>query len=355
MPSHNNGMAMFVCFIQEFIMKNVFLLAGFVTTTLPIISSADTELSSASSHAPISVMGDHLHDKGEWMLSYRNMYMDMNGSLIGSDSISASDIVGTADNPGQFIVAPTEMSMDMHMIGGMYGLSSRVTLVAMVSYVDKEMSHITRAGGSFVTKSSGLGDTKVGALVGLFDNHFHRFHANIKVSLPTGSTDERDDTPAMQDAFLPYPMQIGSGTYDFIPGITYNGHSGDHAWSWGAQGIATIRTGTNDEGYTLGDRVEFNTWLARNLSKNLSLSLGLKYQDWDNIDGVNDVLNPLVVQTADTQLQGGNRLDLSLGANYIFNNGHRLAIEYADDVSQDLDGPQLQTDFVLTIGWQKSF
>ena len=31
----------------------------------------------ADSHAPISVMGDHTHGKGEWMLSYRYMGMGM--------------------------------------------------------------------------------------------------------------------------------------------------------------------------------------------------------------------------------------------------------------------------------------
>ena len=32
-------------------------------------------------HAPISVMGDHLHKKGEFMLSYRFMQMRMEGNL----------------------------------------------------------------------------------------------------------------------------------------------------------------------------------------------------------------------------------------------------------------------------------
>ena len=336
-------------------MKNICTIAGLLSATLSLVSSADTELASASAHAPISIMGDHLHEQGEWMVSYRYMDMDMSGSLIGSKNISAKEIVGTGANPGQFMVAPTKMPMDMHMVGGMYGLNDAVTLVAMINFISKKMSHITRAGGSFATESSGFGDTKVGALVGIFDNHFHHVHANLNVSLPTGSIDQRDDTPLMQDAFLPYPMQIGSGTYDLIPGVTYRGHSGDHTWSWGAQALLTIRTGRNDESYTLGDRFEFNTWLARDLSDNLSLSLGLKYQDWDNIDGVNDALNPMMVQTANTQLQGGDRLDLSVGANYIFYNGHRLAIEYADDVSQNLDGPQLKTGSVLTIGWQKAF
>ena len=34
----------------------------------------------ADSHAPIGVMGDHMHAKGEWMVSYRFMRMAMSGS-----------------------------------------------------------------------------------------------------------------------------------------------------------------------------------------------------------------------------------------------------------------------------------
>ena len=36
----------------------------------------------ADSHAPIGVMGDHMHKKGKFMTSYRYMYMDMGLSLI---------------------------------------------------------------------------------------------------------------------------------------------------------------------------------------------------------------------------------------------------------------------------------
>ncbi|MEM7359587.1 MAG: transporter [Pseudomonadota bacterium] len=311
------------------------------------------KISTASSHAPISVMGDHRHKQGEWMMSYRFMRMDMDGSRIGSNRVSARDTVGTMGNPGQFLVAPTRMPMDMHMVGLMYGLSDRVTLMGMFNYVSNEMDHLVRNGRTFSTESSGLGDTKLGALIRLAEGDAYSVHLNLGVSLPTGSTDERDDTPAMQNAFLPYPMQLGSGTYDLLPGITYLGKG--QTWSWGAQAAATIRTGESDQGYALGDRLALSAWLARDLSNQLSLSAGLTYQDWGNIDGRNPALNPAMVQTANTQLQGGNRLDASLGANYLFPNGHRLAIEYALPLSQSLDGPQLEIDSVLTIGWQKAF
>lgn len=315
--------------------------------------------SHGSHYTPLGVMSGHMHKAGEWMASYRYMRMSMQGNLVGDNSISAQDIVGNMMNPGQFMVAPTKMPMDMHMVGVMYAPTDTLTIMGMVQFVSNEMDHITRMGGQFSTESSGLGDSKVTALGQLFnsDDGRHRVHWGLGLSLPTGATDERDDIPVMDDAILPYPMQLGSGTYDLLPSLTYLGHQA--AWSWGTQLSTAFRLDDNDEGYTLGDRVALTSWFAHAVNENFSASIRFNYQDWDNIDGQNDALNPMLVQTANTNLQAGSRLDVLLGASYVFTagsfNGHRLSIEYGEDLHQDLDGPQLKTDSVLTLGWQKAF
>ena len=337
-------------------MKATFIHAAVVCSaiTTPFCLSAYAHGDSvASTHAPLGVIGDHLHKKGEFMLSYRYMRMEMEGSRIGTRRVSARDIVGSMSQPGQFIVVPTSMSMDMHMLGGMYGLSDSVTLMGMASYVSNSMNHLIRNGREFTTESEGLGDTKISALVRLLDDGRHKAHWKIGLSLPTGSTTERDDTPAMANAFLPYPMQIGSGTYDLLPAITYTGRS--NTLTWGAQFSAVIRTGDNDEGYTLSDQLGATTWLAKDLSDHFSVSIRLSHQDKDSIDGRNSVLNPRMVQTANPALQAGKRTDLTLGANYLFKNESRLALEYGRPVQQDLVGPQLEVDSAFTLGWQKAF
>lgn len=336
-------------------MKTTLFLTAALAAGLSFNAFADEGIkhSTASSHGPIGVMGEHLHKKGEVMLSYRYMRMDMSGNRSGSRRVSAREIVGTMMNPGQFMVAPTSMPMDMHMLGAMFGLNDSVTLMGMTSYVSNSMDHLVRNGRTFTTESSGVGDTNVSALIRMFDTGRHKAHWNLGVSLPTGSIDERDDTPAMANAFLPYPMQLGSGTYDLLPGVTYNGSI--DSISWGAQASAVIRTGDNDEGYTLGDEFFLTSWFAKELSGSLSLSLRLNYQDKDSIDGRNPALNPRMVQTANIDLHAGKRLDLSVGLNYLFKSGHRLAVEYAEPVKQDLVGPQLEIDSVLTVGWQKAF
>jgi hypothetical protein len=42
----------------------------------------------ADGHAPIGVMGNHRHKSGEFMVSYRFMYMDMEGNRIADTQLS---------------------------------------------------------------------------------------------------------------------------------------------------------------------------------------------------------------------------------------------------------------------------
>ncbi|MDE0514442.1 MAG: transporter, partial [Gammaproteobacteria bacterium] len=71
----------------------------FFTVCLACIQAhADASGPNAADHAPIGVMGDHMHEKDEFMLSYRFMHMDMQGNRAGTDSIDADTIVTTVPN-----------------------------------------------------------------------------------------------------------------------------------------------------------------------------------------------------------------------------------------------------------------
>ena len=211
-------------------------------------------------------------------------------------------------------------------------------------------------GAKFTTKTDGLGDIRLTGLVRLYDDETHHLHLNLGLSFPTGSIREKDDTP-MGRVRLPYPMQLGSGTWDLYPGLTYTGRA--DAWSWGAQSVGTIRTGNNDEGYRLGNRYQVTAWGARDWTPWVSTSLRLAFGDWKNIRGDDDSLNPQVVPTADPDLRAGRRLDLLVGMNFIVPDGplrgNRFAVEFGYPVWQHLRGPQLETDWLLTAGWQYAF
>ena len=90
------------------------------------------------------------------------------------------------------------------------------------------------------------------------------------------------------------------------------------------------------------------------LSPSLSVSGSLGYFDWGNIDGIDPEI-ALPVQTADPSMQGGQRAQFGLGMNYMLPaEGHRLALEATVPVWQNLNGPQLEVDWGMTVGWQYS-
>ncbi len=349
-------------------------LALLLTCSISVSGVAVADGTRADSHAPIGVMGDHVHKGGEWMFSYRFMTMDMKGNLSGSDSISADVIATTAPNrffgvqgqPPTLRVVPLDMTMDMQMLGLMYAPSDRVTLMLMTNYVKKKMSHVTYMGGvgtttlgNFTTKTSGWSDTSISGLVSLLSREDAKIHATIGVSLPTGSSDETGQilTPMnMQPTVrLPYPMQLSSGTYDPILGLTYSGYG--ERWAWGAQWRSIFRIEDNDESYELGDEHRLAGWLSFLWTDAVSTSLRVEQYERRNISGM-DPLIMAPVQTADPDRQAVSRTDVALGVNIAGQHGldgWRLAVEYIVPISQSLDGPQLETDSQFVLGLQKAW
>lgn len=321
-------------------------------------------------HGDTMLMGTHIHKQGDWMLSYRYMRMNMEDNRSGTFDLSPDAIVTTVPNrfsglpmqPPTLRVVPTEMTTDMHMLGVMYGLSDDITLMAMVPYLDKEMDHITYMGGmgttvlgGFRTETDGIGDVRLKGLFKLHGDRTHHVHGIFGLSLPTGSNTEtgRILTPmgGMPSVRLPYPMQLGSGTYDIIAGLTYTAMT--DAMSWGAQYEATIRTGS-DEGYTLGDVHKLTGWVGTRLQSRIGVAGRLSYLNVDNIDGIDpNIVAP--VQTADPDRQGKERIDLTLELNVSAGDGHRIGFEITRPLYQDLDGPQLKSDLVFGVAYQKTF
>lgn len=302
-------------------------------------------------HAPIGVMADHTHEQGETMMSYRYMFMAMDGNRSGTSRVSEVEVLD------QFMVTPTDMDMHMHMLGFMFAPRDWLTVMTMVPYVELSMNHLTRSGARFRTSASGLGDISAAGLWRVLNENNQRIHIQTGLSLPSGEIDKRDDTPAGAQSQLPYPMQLGSGTVDVLPGITY---LGEHEQiSWGAQAIGTIRMGENDNDYTLGNRFQATSWGAYALNDWLSSSLRLAWQSWGNIDGADPDLNPMMIPTADPNRRGGDRLDLGIGINFYVPEGSlkglRLAAELLLPLEQDLDGPQLETDWSVVFGAQMAF
>ena len=340
-------------------------------------------------HAPMGVMGDHTHSRGEWMVSYIYTHMAMSGLQDGRESLDVDDVWP------QYRMVPKDMTMDMHMGHLMYAPTDRLTLMGMFMYMDHTMdarmedelmdhhghghgheaawdrarhpgtgldeghdddhdhgSHHTHAHGS-----SGLADTEVGALYTIFDRSRQRVHLNASVSIPTGTTTADDPTMVEEHRRLPYPMQLGSGTWDVLPGVTYLGQS--NRLGWGAQAMGTFRLGTNGEGYRLGHGVRSTAWGLLRGHDWLAPALRAEVEHRGAVDGTDPLLDPEVSPGADPSAHGGTRLRAFAGLNFIVPRGslagHRLAVEWGGPVLESLNGPQMSEDWRVDVGWEYAF
>lgn len=323
---------------------------GIVFLCANVAMAQENKWSSArpDGHAPISVMGDHYHKKGEFMFSYRFMPMWMEDNLKSTDDISNEDIYQ------YFMVAPQKMNMNMHMLGIMYAPSDRVTLMVMGNYISNSMDLRTKMGVDFTTESGGIGDITVSSLIKIMNSKKQSLHGNVGISIPTGDIDQRDATPMMNDAQLAYPMQLGSGTWDPSLGLTYLGQS--DKFSWGAQSKYKFRLGENSENYTFGNRFDIVGWGAIKVSEYLSFSTSLSYFDTQKIDGVDADLNPMMMPLFNTANSGRSQLDVGIGTNFFIPKSSlkdlRIGAEIKIPAYQKVNGIQMKNTLMATFGIQ---
>jgi hypothetical protein len=296
-------------------------------------------------HAPIGVMRDHVHKKGELMTSYRISYMKMKGLRIGDDRTNPASVFQN----NSYMAIPTQMTMKMHMLGAMYGITDNLTIAAMGSFIQKDMDHLKKMGGSFSRDVEDFGDSKVSLLYQFLNNNLGKAQFNAGISLPTGSINEKSPDRSR----MPYPMQIGSGSYEFLPGFSYLKQY--EKFSLGAQINANFKLNQNKYDYKLGDSYNATIWTAHKINNAFSISARLDYNKNEAIEGKDSQLNPAMISTADSSLQDGERLDLLLGVNFLTFAYNRLALEFGRPIYQRIDGPMLETDYKITVGWQKVF
>jgi hypothetical protein len=338
---------------------------GTVTPFDQVMKAADEELAD-SSHAghdhcgPGGQMlfnpafGDdiyHTHPAGMWMVNYKFMHMSMRGLRSGTTNVPASRAI-----PTPYMMAPTDMTMDMHMFMVMYGVTDRITVMGMANYLDNSMNMLMDMGMGAEPQpamhTSGVGDTE---LRGLFKINKYLV-GSLGISIPTG--DINQETVMMGMKFrAPYDMQLGSGTVDLKPALTYSDLSGDAKWNWGGQAMYTYHTGDNDNHYSLGDIIKVNTWLQRALGPATSW-LRLSFTNTQRIHGEDPEIQKSLMDApspdADPNNYGGSRLDGYIGTSLKIG-AFSIGVEAGIPLYQYLYGLQLKNEWYITAGIQAMF
>lgn len=329
-------------------------------------------------HAPAGVMVDHMHKGGEFMVGYRYSWSRSSGdTLAGTRAVDDHEIRHNAclfpgqnpadhDTHNHCSMKQDEMTMQMHMLDIMYAPTDWLTLMVMPQWMTMDMTMAPVAGaagghdehgdhaGSHSHGTDGFGDTIFGALVKIADAPGHHLHTGMMFSAPTGATDKK----GANGNYTHYMMQIGSGTWDFMPSLTYTGRA--DRWSWGVQLSGVIRMeDENDEGYRLGDVFQATGWGAYRVTDWMSASLRLIHTTQSEIEGhyhgAHNHSSPPDLQGN----YGGQFFDVGFGVNFVVPEGalkgHRLSVEWLQPVRDNPNGYQQERDGTLYANWSKAF
>ena len=305
----------------------------------------------------------HTHPAGMWMITYKLMHMNMSGLRAGTSDVDLNDVGFKRGKPYNYMMIPTDMTMDMHMFMLMYGITDRLTVMAMANYQVNSMGMLMDMGpGKMITReddmrTSGWSDTEIRGIYKI--NKY--LNGSLGLSLPTG--DINQTVVMMRKTFrAPYDMQLGSGTYDLKPALTYSALSEDAKWNWGAQAMYTYHIGENKNDYSLGDNFKATGWLQRALGP-FSSWVRLAFNDTGRIQGKDpeiDKLNhPLTgmgapTPDADPDNYGGQRLDGLIGLSLQMGN-LSFGVEGGVPLYQNLNGLQMKTKWIINAGVQVMF
>ena len=301
--------------------------------------------------SPIGIMSDHTHSKGGLMLSYRYMNMFMNGNLSKTNEVSNEIIFD------DYMMAPQDMRMQMHMMGLMYGVSDQITLMGMLNYQEMDMDMIMMDGRAHTHRSSGIGDFKIKAITKLWQSKYQFVHLDFGISLPTADIAKKEVNHFAhiggehEDVVMPYPMRLGSGTYDVLIGATYTVNWNKVALSF--QTGSTLRTQNNKRGYRLGNQWKMNTWIGYKTNDWLGFSLRAEYLSIQKINGIDEGLLLTLSPPNNAINSGGDRMFTHLGFNISLPNilnGFEIGTEFGIPLYQRVEGIQMDYSNLMTIG-----
>ena len=343
---------------QTSVLKRISIPAILLISTLPFQSAQAAK----PSHL------EHPHSAGTFMFEAMAMRMNMEGLRSGTSDVNPSTITNeTYTTP--YLMSPEDMTMDMFMLMPMYNFTKSLSVMGMLNYTKNTMSmtsyEATEGRCTSDMETKGLGDTQISLNYKFMDD---QFAAGMELNLPTGSIDERIKMNMLMgaglmcmehDMFAPYAMQLGSGTYDFTPSITYLGAY--YNLRYGAQ--ASYKYRMEGDEYTLGNVAKTKIWIRKPVSM-VTLSAELDVMKWGGIDGMDSRMpginttiaipgtggadNFILTPTVEEKNTGGTQADITIGASVPVSMVS-LGLDITIPVYQDLNGLQMKRSWTTAL------
>ena len=291
------------------------------------------------------------HNAGTVMVEAQAMRMNMSGLRSVTSDVSLTEAVNTYG----YAMLPETMTMDMYMIMPMYNFTKKLSTMVMLGYTNNKMDMTNGAGTCKSTmQTSGLTDTQVNLNYKFMDDFLV---AGMELSIPTGSTGAQTSmkmgmTCVDNAMTAPYPMQIGSGTYDVAPSLAYLG--GYFSYRYGALVSYKYRIGENNQGYTLGNVSKGKLWITRPVL-NFKLNAELDVEQHAGIDGVHSAINA-TLPTPLVNTDNSKRLDafLTVGAE-IPVAMTSIGLDVTFPIYQDVRGLQMKNSWSTSLSINAMF
>ncbi|MCI0466338.1 MAG: alpha-amylase [Beijerinckiaceae bacterium] len=339
-----------------------------VPKTVPAVAQADATKSAIIAPpppppAPMGVFGaDNLLAQGKLILSITPNFTNLSGILIGTRRVSNEFIVSTVPfflNPSQTVrIVPQNIAVNTQVVGVRYGVTKDFEMILNLGMVEKNLNALVFRGTAGITQlgnnypgTASLVDTVLSGIYRVYQDDIHRVHVGLGFSFPTGSNDN-----TFADFLLPngtrrnirgfYGMQLGTGTFDILPGAAYAGYLGP--WSWGVSYRGRLPLGQNPQGYLWGDLHEFNGWAGYTWIAGLTTTFRVNGSTQGPIRGFDPQINGPAVP-ANPLFYGGQRVELfggaSISGKFIGLENATILVEAGLPVYQNLNGPQIMKNW----------
>ncbi len=344
----------------------------------------------------------HTHPEGVWMTSIQEMHSEKDGYQAGSSIVPNSQVgpgfypgylFGQSNNGGvgggigspfpskyPYMMWAPRMTMDMFMFMGMYGVTDNLTVMVMANYQSMNMpmnmdmgnqpcnpatncyfSGYRTISAQAPMVTAGLGDTQLYGIYKIYnDRTYGSVTGTLGINVPTGSTTQA--IMMMGNTFrAPYDMQLGAGTFNLMPALTYSWLSPNGLWNLGTQVSGNIPLGTNN-GWAYGNSYKILGWVQRAFGESLTAYTRWTFTDTAQIRGqdaniscLNFPCDPFYVWNwspmpdADPHNYGGQVLMGFLGADYKYGK-MSFGAEIGLPVYQYLNGLQNRNRWQVTTG-----
>lgn len=306
----------------------------------------------------------------KWSLAHRFLQFNFDGNYDGTSKVPVSEVmwsgVPSERTTENFPVVPLVICQMAYVTSLNYDASERWSWNLLIPYIVQETDHVANDSlpeigpefARFIIRSEGVGDITINPSLVAYNRDGHTITLHTGLSLPIGSITEHGDSPAPgMSNQLPYTMQLGSGTFDYLPGITYV-HSAGRT-RWGAQALATIRLGRNSRDYALGNRLSLSTWVRMRVVDWLEPSLSVSALTWGSIDGVDQDFTHFVdgffpATVTDPDNYGGEKITVTGGLRFIGQGKfaqQSLEVSLGAPVYQRLNGPQPREVWRMGLSW----